>query len=814
MDARRLEGAAAVSYRQAYYTSCRTGLLGTPGFQFNAVSVGLDGDALRDLESAHAAYTAPRDQPLEPTREQLAGFPVALKYRPLDRLGPVVSRTTYVGREFRGRNGAPDSGRFGNYFSHIVVPDPGKAELDGLLPVELWGAPHWTTAEAPDKRLPALERLTPGRLDLESVLSMLDGARRAWLAPLLDAVLRALDGGPRVVVVEPDPARAAAWVAWASYALPHRLAQRLTFSTYEGRPRYADDVQLCVTTPACDSAFSPQEIGRTVTLLAPPWEPSPDDGLSLYARVAAAAADRGADALADPLRALSGSDDTTRLGAELALESGLGRLIREAEVAPALDVLEQAARAGRWRQVDAAARELPHASASMDAVSRWGALHALARGASGSEAQPVVDLSISRLLEHLSGLAPTVADVVPPTPLAPSLETLAAWLERLETAGDPARVGALVQAGVDLGLLGLNAALDRRAGAVIASALDADRLGPVLGMLDAHRPYRTVAAAAVAGLAVRTFGDQAALEALAALEPQELVMQLLDECAKDDDRLELAAAHARLRVLREPGARAQALAAIVPRARRDARAAAVARELFGPTGPSGPREHEDLLDAYLAAGARPAADDIERAVGCLNAVSRGEAAGASALCAKLLRLDGRLGGHPAIATFRLLAEPPGAARGIAEWTSELGRVRDASPERVDELAKVAGDAAVACVDDRDYSRALAALARTFGEPWPDDVAAALRRAVDASARRERLIARLFRRWLRMGGAGDDLIHTSLVGATETWSRRRLEAVEQHLDGNVALAWQRWLEDHPPRGFVGRSVSRVLRRGDR
>src|SRR5947209_2575069 len=131
------------------------------------------------------------------------------------------------------------------------------------------------------------------------------------------------------------PRPSAAWAGWPSFALPAPLARRLTFSTFEGRPRYADDVELCVPTPACDVGFSAQEIGHVVTLLVPPWEETGGADVSLYARVAAALADRGADALAASVRALSDSEDIGRLGGELAFEAGLTELVAESELVAA-----------------------------------------------------------------------------------------------------------------------------------------------------------------------------------------------------------------------------------------------------------------------------------------------------------------------------------------------------------------------------------------------------------------------------------------------------------------------------------------------
>ena len=255
-----------MSHPQAFHTSCRNGLAAHPGFQFNAASASLDGSLLPRLASAHAGYHVPRDMPLEPGAEDLKRFPVALKVAPVDGVGAVVSRTRYVGREFRGRDGQPDEGRFGNYFSHIVVGNGGDT-FDGLLGIELWDAPHWTDRESDQPSIGEIDRLVPGPLDVARVARSLASISRDVRAAVLDAAVSALDGGPRVVLVEADNARAPAWIGWISYALPPAQAQRLTFTTFDGRPRYADDVHVCITTPACDIAFAQHELGNSVRLV-------------------------------------------------------------------------------------------------------------------------------------------------------------------------------------------------------------------------------------------------------------------------------------------------------------------------------------------------------------------------------------------------------------------------------------------------------------------------------------------------------------------------------------------------------------------
>src|SRR5689334_4442412 len=106
-----------MGFEQAFHTSCRVGLGAQAGFQFNAASPGLTEQQLAELARVHAGYQAPPGMPAEPSKDDLREFPISLKFAPVEGVGPAVSNTCYVGREYRGRNGEADSGRFGNYFS-------------------------------------------------------------------------------------------------------------------------------------------------------------------------------------------------------------------------------------------------------------------------------------------------------------------------------------------------------------------------------------------------------------------------------------------------------------------------------------------------------------------------------------------------------------------------------------------------------------------------------------------------------------------------------------------------------------------------
>ena len=76
-----------MSYPQAFHTSCRNGLSGHAGFQFNAASRGLDDRQLSALAAAHSGYRAAPDAPAEPDGAEIERLPVVLRYLPVDGMG-------------------------------------------------------------------------------------------------------------------------------------------------------------------------------------------------------------------------------------------------------------------------------------------------------------------------------------------------------------------------------------------------------------------------------------------------------------------------------------------------------------------------------------------------------------------------------------------------------------------------------------------------------------------------------------------------------------------------------------------------------
>lgn len=801
-----------MSYRQAFHTSCRTGLSGHPGFQYNAASEGLAEPLLADLAAAHSGYRAAPDAPLEPDAEEIAALPVTLRYLPVEGAGPVVSRTAYVGREFRGGDGEADSGRFGNYFSHIVVGD-GEG-FDGLLPIELWGAPHWSTTEAGGTALAPLAQLQPGPLELDRVLARLAPRGGAALAAVLDACLRAVLGGPRAVVVEADPELAADWIAWASFALPRDRVGAFTFSTFDGRPRVADSLRACVCTPACDVDFPSYELGSSVTLVdtaAPAGE-----GICLYARVAAALAATGSEAVVASTRELGPGLDLDAAGARLAVAAGRADLAETAEAPSVLAALRERLGEAPVSRLAAMAAALPPAAGSEAALAEWSRLHAAARLCADPDAVELVDEALRRLLGSLEEGAGSLTPVDSGAPVAPSVGLLASWLELVSAAAGTGRLGPTVAAGATLGLVGCNTALDRELASAIAAAFEEPEVRRAFEQIGRAGNDRVVESVALELAAAAGRGE--GLSALRHVAANPVARAAVRAHAAADGGFAARAAWELLRVEEDPARRGDAVAALAALARSEPQADMI-RELYGDGGPGNGAEHAEYLGGWIQAGRRAPGPDYRRALKCLGARPLVEDEEQALLFRALRKAPKEVQSEPEFVAWWLLFERAPERQEFSYWAriaAKLDRYPGTplAPSRRQEVGALAARVAADSLGEDGYGAGLEGLLDALGEDWPAELGDALGGSIAASRRPEQRVATAFVELSRLGPHREQLFEVVLPRATRDRSPRQLEAVGEKLGAGAAERWEEWLDEHPPRRAVSRAVRGVLRRGER
>lgn len=802
-----------MSCRQAFHTSCRSGLSGHAGFQFNAASGGLGPEQLTRLAADHSGYRPPPDAPAEPDPEEIAALPVDLRYLPVEGVGLVVSRTVYVGREFRGGEGEPDSGRFGNYFSHIIAGE-GADPFGGLLPIELWEAPHWSTAESARTELPVLERVEPGPVDLDQVLGRLLSRGVPALAAVSDAALSAVLGGPRMVIVEAEPELGAAWVAWASFTLPPDRAVALTFATFEGRPRVAESVRMCVTTPACDTDFPPYELGSAVTVVdvaAPP----PVSDLSLYGRVLAALAGDGAEAVSAAIRDVPPGLDPARAAAELAVAARRLELVLPAELPQAIAALRgRLSTAGAGALAEMAA-ELPEGESVEGEAEEWAQLYAAARGSSEDpEATALVDVALERLLPALGPDAPALPEVDPAGPAPPSAAVLVKWLGLLSGAVGDERFGPYLTAGLQLGLVGCNTALDKELVEPIARSFADPAVQASYEAIG-----RSGNARVIEGVALKlaeAVGSGQGLELLRRAATQPLAREAVRANATEAGDFESIAAWELLRAGSAGADRGSGVAALAARAETRGHEAMI-RGLYGTDGPVGADENAELLAAWDAAGREAPFLDYERALDCLGELSFRQGEEARRLFGVLRNGQRAPHGAAEYVAWGLLFEAAPERQAFRDWAEAADRLlqggESLSPAREGELSDLAARVAIQCLGEDDHARGIEILLRGMGRDWPLELGDALARRIAKSLDPPKLVAQAFVLWQAPKNCREQLLEVALPRATRDLPPARLDEVGEILGERRGRAWQRWLEEHPPRRAVSRAVRGVFRRGE-
>ncbi|MGW6458862.1 GAP1-N2 domain-containing protein, partial [Streptomyces sp. NPDC055078] len=235
---------------QLHYTSAAPGPDGS-GFRFTAVSDDVPVNLLREIEQL-IGYEPPHGAPSRPSDGELALFPAAFTHSTLSDGSRLLCQSVYTGADY--------SGRYGNFHAHAVwlpadAPTPG-----GLLPVELWRSPSWTsrpTATPGDGGPAPLTAFPAGRrMDRAGLTEF--AAERAERLPAFLADVRALftaADAPQLIVVEREPHDIMQWIALASAALPRELADRLTFTSYTRRPLQSPH-QIVGVLPGADSGLT------------------------------------------------------------------------------------------------------------------------------------------------------------------------------------------------------------------------------------------------------------------------------------------------------------------------------------------------------------------------------------------------------------------------------------------------------------------------------------------------------------------------------------------------------------------------------
>lgn len=792
-----------MAYEQAFHTCCREGLT-TPtlAFQFQACSPGVDAVGWSTIARQMVGYKPPTSSPPAPTESEIRDFPIALRYFNFPDLGRAISQTIYVGREDRKAN----SGRYGNYFSHVVLARDGE-NLGLAAPVLAWGSADWRTDANPADGV-ALSSFAPGPASIAVAQSSLeDSNRRAWLAALHDWLPDVLENRTRLVVLD-EPALGWAWIAAVSIPLPAGLSSLLSFETYCGDPNHST-AQICVTAPGTDSiGLARSELTGSVHVIDPTQQAPEPSGL--LARAVAA----GRRHSCGP-----GIDDDLSLdeyAVLLACDGPEPMPLQEADLRVVIATVASWLNAGE-----------PHAGdteRAIESVNRTLDLSVDASALDPAAATVLIEIAAKRPQEipaTATNLAVRLALLLPQTAAGLALTPIAGTTPSPEVIGEA--INLLTQSELDpplerrnlflverLGLVGVNNGVDRRVGRIAAHCIAEPDVADCLQGLARRSGGNLAVEHAVRALAAGAELNQPALEFLA--DP--VVDALTRVLAAEADAFPIAYARAAALGYAHPDRNRETLAWAVPLAESPAAVGSLIDVIYG-TQLTTP-DMRDVIAVLGRTGQRPGGAVLERGWKLLEDGDpfSGDPA-VAALADDLNTLDNTGRRRSTYITIQLERERLSVSP--ADWVASVATSHQwLSPRHLQGLiSRCVQEITDGTMSADDHMALVEAGIRALGEQFVDcyweDVSRALR-----DTRRTDLGATVVVAWLSEATPQtvyEEVYEVRLVKALGVWSQDARDELGLRL-GRYGPEWLRWWIDgwcveHPAGGAVGRSMRRAV-----
>lgn len=231
-----------MTVRQLFYTSCKKGLSSGMGFQTYSMSKGITDNERMEIES-HCIYIPPSDLPTQPTKEEINGlFPISFSSFRLEDGKYCISQTKYVGKDY--------SGRYGNYFCHVLVSDNAWE----FYPIELYGSSVFRDCLSEEEEnvseidyLPEITEIPLGDIiDFDKMSDFLKGSggnRGKQFTRLLECAVKYTHSKKRIIIADYKE-NIPYWIGAVCMSLPKKLALQFSFTTYSYNPDNVDYI-LC-----------------------------------------------------------------------------------------------------------------------------------------------------------------------------------------------------------------------------------------------------------------------------------------------------------------------------------------------------------------------------------------------------------------------------------------------------------------------------------------------------------------------------------------------------------------------------------------
>lgn len=206
------------------------------GFQTYATSKGVTEEEIKEIEK-HCSYIPPNNLNAQPSSEEIEkSFPIAFSYFVTTSGKYCICQTKYIGKDY--------SGRYGNYFSHVIIND----RPWNFYPIQLYGSSIFKDRlEDGEDRvdfLPGIHEIPMGDVinfkSIEEFLKANIGERRSKsFKKLLDSLIDYKKSNKKIILCD-EKDSVPYWIGALQICMPLKMAQKITFTTYSFNPETAD----------------------------------------------------------------------------------------------------------------------------------------------------------------------------------------------------------------------------------------------------------------------------------------------------------------------------------------------------------------------------------------------------------------------------------------------------------------------------------------------------------------------------------------------------------------------------------------------
>ena len=436
-------------------------------------------------------------------------------------------------------------------------------------------------------------------------------------------------------------------------------------------------------------------------------------------------------------------------------------------------------------------------AAHRESLGAWLDLHGVARRLPADEhSRLLAEAALERVIPLVPELPEDVPFVGVHAPTKPSAQAIEPWIAQVEDARGTPRSGTLLAAGVELGLLGVDEAVDERAAAVIVEGFELDEVQRAVTEM-----ARQALLDPLIGLVAELLADTVATN----LDRRPLLRELCKHDAAIVALKQRATAHPSLAVMsvylwavvdRYPDRRVQSaktLLMVDPHAVGDVRA------LWGEAGPRTREDYAELLKVFHDAERRPPELDVKNAQPLLMETALDELDKGDALALALRGLPNHLE-LPSYCAWYAAARRPGATPRFVAWGRIAARAlapnRDVPPLRAEELLHIVAHELVSPQTLEGYFEAVERLRAAAGERRFDEaLTLALTHALHEADDPHETLAVTFSIWAKApNGTGHTLHDTVLAQAARPY-RRDDDQVRTHLGPRRQAEWDEFTARH-------------------